>query len=252
MRRAAAALAMAFAAGCSREGEEDKRAEIGTFLAMNGENPQALQERFSSDANAVCSVGADNYLRSIARYDFAWDDDAKGLLAIKFDKFSKSSAGRGLLTVVSEKAKLANGFGAFSHVNVYCLYDVAAKRVVRFSGVDPSLKVSTTTLGAGRKSAPALEPGKIVASTVDFLPTSASSSDRAKMARWLKLETLCRGSSDEATIDSECPRRDALGDELQRVGWCWAYDDAQILPVDYKWHWCSDEAGRAESDQGGE
>lgn len=108
------------------------------WLRQNGDNPRLLDEKFGNEATAACDVGATEYLRSLAAHDFAWDDDAKGFFGDKFDHYSKLSAGNGLLTLITRKAKLSNGFGAFSHISVYCVYDAAANKVSGFYQIDPT------------------------------------------------------------------------------------------------------------------
>lgn len=114
--------------------EEDK----AQYLAAHGGDPKALDDRFGMQAQGACSASADDYLRSIARNDFAWDDDTKGLFGVRFDKISVRSAGPGLLTLISTRAKLSNGFGAFQHVDIFCLYDARSDKVVRFAQDDPA------------------------------------------------------------------------------------------------------------------
>lgn len=126
-----------FLASCSPP--TDHSAEDAQFIAQHGGDPKALDDRFSTDAQIACSDGADDYLRGIAAHEFKWGDAAKGFLGEKFDKISTVSAGPGLLTLVSDRAPLSNGFGAFDPVTFYCLYDAKAKKALRFSPDDPSI-----------------------------------------------------------------------------------------------------------------
>ena len=114
------------------------------FIALHGSDPKALDDRFGADSEVACSSGSDDYLRSIAAHEFKWSDDAKGFTGTKFAKFSTLSAGVGLLTDVSDRALLSNGFGAFDPVTFYCLYDAGAKKVVRYSADDPGLGIART------------------------------------------------------------------------------------------------------------
>ncbi len=138
-----AAVAVWPHSGPSTEGSKvdasaNAQSDDAAFIEHHGNNPKALDDRFSSKAQVECSSGADDYLRSIAVHDFAWDDDAKGWLGDKFDKFSLQSPGLGLLSLLSTRAKLSNGFGAFQHIEFYCLYNAASGDVVRFSQTDPA------------------------------------------------------------------------------------------------------------------
>lgn len=54
----------------------DDAAEKAQFAAML-RNAKALDDKYDEEANSHCGSGADNYLRSIAAHDFAWDDEAR-------------------------------------------------------------------------------------------------------------------------------------------------------------------------------
>jgi hypothetical protein len=90
-------------------------------------NAQQLDEKYGVDATVYCSSDADEYLRSVAKYDFKWDDI--GFLENKFDKYLKHVAEPGVLVMVSEKAKLQDGFGAYQHVKLLCSYDTQSQKV---------------------------------------------------------------------------------------------------------------------------
>ena len=99
------------------------------------QSAKALDEKYEITANSHCNVEADDYLRSIAKYDFKWDDT--GFLDSKFTKYLANVVAPGVLTVVSDKAKLQNGFGAFQHIELFCDYDTQSQRVVRFRFIGP-------------------------------------------------------------------------------------------------------------------
>jgi hypothetical protein len=137
----------------------DHSAEDAQFITQHGGDPKALDDRFSTDAQIACSDGADDFLRSIAAHEFKWSDDAKGFTGDKFDKISTVSAGPGLLTLVSDRALLSNGFGAFDPVTFYCLYDAKAKKALRYSQDDPSITAATdVTQENGQDGTPSNEP----------------------------------------------------------------------------------------------
>lgn len=133
----ATALACALA-GCTPVDEKAQKEADELWIQEHGNDAKAMDERFGSKAGIACAVKVDDYLRSIAQYDFAWDDDAKGY-SDKFTKYALQSTGVGMMTQVSDKAKLSNGFGAFEHVTIYCLYNAATDEVVRFSTSNPYL-----------------------------------------------------------------------------------------------------------------
>lgn len=90
----------------------------------------ALDAKYGIPAMSACSVYADDYLRKIAKYDFKWDD--VGFLGQKFDKYLQKVRRPGVITMVSDKAKLQNGFGAFQHIELLCDYDTQADKVLEF------------------------------------------------------------------------------------------------------------------------
>ena len=83
----------------------------------------ALDKEYGTKAQVTCSDGADDYLRSIAKHDFAWDDDAKGFFGVKFPEIRKHIDTPGVVTYVTEKAKLQDGFGAWNHITLLCHYN---------------------------------------------------------------------------------------------------------------------------------
>ena len=92
---------------------------------------QALDEKYGIEASLQCASGADDYLRSIAKYDYKWDET--GFLETKFDHYRSKVVAPGVLTSTSSKAKLQNGFGAFQHIELLCNYDTQGKRVISYS-----------------------------------------------------------------------------------------------------------------------
>jgi hypothetical protein len=92
-----------------------------------------LDNKYDLLANTQCANEADDYLRSIARFDFAWDKT--GLLESKFGKYLMHVKSPGVLTVVSKKAKLQNGFGAYQHITLFCDYDTQAQNVLGYDFV---------------------------------------------------------------------------------------------------------------------
>ena len=60
-------------------------------------------------------------LRQAAKYDFKWDHI--GFLGTKFDRYMKAVTSPGVLTLVTNKVSLQNGFGAYQHVELFCDYN---------------------------------------------------------------------------------------------------------------------------------
>jgi hypothetical protein len=91
---------------------------------------KALDEKYGIAATVYCSSGADDYLRSISKYDFKWDE--MGFFDAKFDKYLTHVVSPGVLTSTSEKAKLQNGFGAYERIEILCDYDTQTEKVLRY------------------------------------------------------------------------------------------------------------------------
>ena len=92
---------------------------------------QYLDDKYGISGVSHCDVEADDYLRSIAKYDYKWDET--GFLETRFDQILTHTKGPGVLTLISKKAKLQNGFGAFQHITLYCDYDTQAEKIVGFN-----------------------------------------------------------------------------------------------------------------------
>jgi len=94
------------------------------------EDAHNLDNKYGVYAMDKCSRGADDYLRTVTQYDFKWDE--VGLLEAKFDSYRSFVKQPGVLTLVSDKASVQNGFGAFRRITLLCDYDTQAERVVGY------------------------------------------------------------------------------------------------------------------------
>lgn len=95
------------------------------------DNAQALHERYGLQAAESCASGADEYIRSITEHRFHWNDaDA---LEPRFDRFESKVAAPGVLTMISNKAAVSNGFGVFKPLTIYCNYDVSSNEVLAYA-----------------------------------------------------------------------------------------------------------------------
>jgi len=126
------------------------------WFRQHGDDPEAIDKRFGSRAQAACEVGADDFLREIAAHDFAWDHDAEGFWGDKFDKYGVKSVGNGLITLNSDRAKLSNGFGAYTHIKFYCLYDAKTDKVVRYSQENPIIDAVASKSDDANIASPAM------------------------------------------------------------------------------------------------
>jgi zinc ribbon protein len=94
-------------------------------------NAKALDEKYGIDASVYCGSDADDYLRKASKFAFQWDKI--GFFEEKFDKYLTHVSSPGVLTVVSDKVSLQNGFGAYERVELYCDYDTQKKKAQGFS-----------------------------------------------------------------------------------------------------------------------
>jgi hypothetical protein len=96
----------------------------------------ALYQKFGALAATACTAGADDYIRSTTEHRFHWNDT--NILEPRFDKFSPLVASPGILTLITNKPLVSNGFGVFSPISIYCSYDTENNEVVAYSAENPA------------------------------------------------------------------------------------------------------------------
>lgn len=94
-------------------------------------NVTALHEKYGINAADACAGGADDYIRSIAPHRYHWVDT--GPLNPLFDRYSPKLAAPGVLTMISSKAAISDGFGNFKPIDLYCNYDTQSQEVLSYS-----------------------------------------------------------------------------------------------------------------------
>lgn len=94
------------------------------------EDPRALHDKYAAIAASECSRGADEYVRSVARYEFKWED--AGNSGEKFNEFLTVYVAPGVTTSESDKLLLQDGSGAFKRVELFCSYDTQKEKVLRY------------------------------------------------------------------------------------------------------------------------
>lgn len=114
---------------------EKKKAEVAEKeaaeeLSVNGSDAKWLDSKYGIAAAISCSSGADNFLRSTAKFAFKWDDI--GWLETKFDSYYSKITSPGVITYTSSKVALQNGFGAYQRIKIACDYDVLNKKVINY------------------------------------------------------------------------------------------------------------------------
>jgi hypothetical protein len=95
-------------------------------------NAQALYGKYGLTAAQRCAAGADDYIRSVTRHRFYWEEEDAGPLP-RFDGFSSTLIDTGVLTLNSNKVQVSNGFGVFSPMRVYCNYDTQTGEVISYA-----------------------------------------------------------------------------------------------------------------------
>lgn len=81
---------------------------------------QYLADNYEIESWSACSNKADAFLKSVAAYDFQWDDK---LTESKFVILNIPTRAPGIMILASDKLKLQNGFGAWSRKSLVCVYD---------------------------------------------------------------------------------------------------------------------------------
>ena len=94
------------------------------------EDPRTVQDKFGAIAASECSRGADEYVKSVARYEFKWED--VGMSDDKFNQYETVYVAQGVITSISDKLLLQNRFGAFKPVELLCSYNTQEKKVLRY------------------------------------------------------------------------------------------------------------------------
>ncbi len=94
-------------------------------------NAQALDRKYGLRAAESCSGGADDYIRSITPHLFRWEEGQA--LTPRFDQYSLGVSSPGVLTMISTRARISDGFGTFSPIKIYCNYDTQNEDVLSYT-----------------------------------------------------------------------------------------------------------------------
>lgn len=94
-------------------------------------NAQALDAHYGLQAAERCSAGADDYIRSITSHRFHWEQSET--LVPRFSQFRPTVSSPGVLTMITTRASVSNGFGIFNPITVYCNYDTQSEEVLSYA-----------------------------------------------------------------------------------------------------------------------
>lgn len=104
--------------------EEARRAKEAEAAAAKVAQQQAEQERCRTDlqcwgeeASTKGGYPCTQVIERMAKYDFEWTD---GLLDLKFSHYRWRDAKAGTVTIIGDKIKMQNGFGAWTHMIYEC------------------------------------------------------------------------------------------------------------------------------------
>lgn len=95
---------------------------------------RGLDAKYGMQAAEACAAGADEYIRSITRHRFHWQ--ASDSLTPRFNRFSLQLSAPGVLTLITSKASVSNGFGVFHPIVIICNYDTQGREVLSYAGQD--------------------------------------------------------------------------------------------------------------------
>lgn len=119
-----------------KQQEEEREAKLLVAKAAQEEylehssDAKWLDGKYGLSGPIKCSSGADDYLREVAKFSFKWDET--GWLETKFDSYSTLVKSPGVITYITKKVSLQNGFGAFQRITLACDYDTQATKVVEY------------------------------------------------------------------------------------------------------------------------
>lgn len=108
----------------AEEQELKAQQEKIALLEQNKFNPEWLSDNFGASGGARCKP----YVENLALHSFEWTD---GWLESKFPSYFTSNEGEPyVLTLIGDRIKFQNGFGAWSKTKYYCKYNVQTKKVI--------------------------------------------------------------------------------------------------------------------------
>ncbi len=110
----------------AKEKAEEERQEF----EANGMDSAWLDKKYGTKGALTCGSGVDDYLRKTAKYTFKWDEI--GFFGVKFGSYLTKVNSPGVITYVSDKASLQNGFGAFVRIKIFCDYDTQKNEVISY------------------------------------------------------------------------------------------------------------------------
>lgn len=139
--------------------------------------------------------------------------------------------------VQQEKPKRNFGIWAFVLVASIAAAVLALELVSTATSDAPSrnAEVAGGTPPAEATEASAPPSGVPIAEATGAL--SLTDEEQRLLDEWRDANEMCRGSPDERSIETWCPRRDEAAEALNRAGFCYGHADDQSA-ADYEIHRC--------------
>jgi hypothetical protein len=175
----------------------------------------------------VCLYGA-------AKYAFKWDEI--GFFEQKFDKYLSHVSAPGVLTMISSKVSLQNGFGAYERIELYCDYDTQAKKTLGYSINTPPYHPTESSSPSTEERSPAPEPSSLNAAPTP-IPTASTVTEQPPVVAETAPPSRRPASTgdDLAVVRTSDPKaadhiaascQQAAGDDAQREMLCRAHEVA--------------------------
>lgn len=104
--------------------EEAKRAEERATEEQMAAACRSDLECWGEKAWNVGTFRCPSLIERMAKYDFEWTD---GMLEPKFSHYRWRNKANGIVTIIGDKIKMQNGFGAWTHMTYECDVDPESK-----------------------------------------------------------------------------------------------------------------------------
>jgi len=95
------------------------------YFEKNKYNAKWLMNKYGISAGMTCS----RKIPKLAKYDHKWTDE---MFEAKFSHYKSDISSPGVLTVLGDKIKFQNGFGAWMKMEYWCKYDTQNRVVIDY------------------------------------------------------------------------------------------------------------------------
>jgi hypothetical protein len=130
-----------------------------------------------------------------------------GFLEFKFDRYRKVISSPGVLTSISNKVSIQNGFGAFERVELYCNYDTQAKKTVEYSIDSPPYHPAAPSPSPSESVHPSAESAENETGTPVALTIEPMDSPATPVSAPVAADGLPASRPPTSTLDDLAPVR---------------------------------------------